>query len=400
MSYKHSASRFAFVTGTLQLGGSTTFLCNLGGELIRRGISCYIFSDGSAHPLGKDFESRQIPVSVQDSRRAIFEDRLKSVLQQLRKYEPTAVVATLAPFAYETLRYVPLGVTRVAMVQSDDPLVYQTVEKYRDYIDIIVGVSATIVRRLSKMERFEGVSKRYLPYGVPIPSRGAELARASDVLRILYLGRIINEQKRVYIFPQIASALEKAAISFSWTIAGDGPDLLSLKNNMKSLQLNSRVEFSGTLPYEEVGRVLDSHDVLVLTSDYEGLPLSLLEAMAHGLVPVVTDLESGIREVVDDSNGILVKANDLKGYAKAIAHLSGHREELIAKSHAAQERVRTEFSVAAMTDRWLSVVSPVEGRSFWPNQFHMKGPLTDIRQWRYLPVVRQLRRGLKRLRRA
>ncbi len=388
--------RISFVTGTLQLGGSTTFLCNLAGELIRRHVTCRVFSDDSLHPLAKDFERLGIPVSLQNSRRNIFEDRIAGVLAELREYEPTAVVATIAPFAFEVLRYVPRGLLRVAMVQSDDPLVYRTVEKYANYVDIVVGVSAAIARQLEELDSFQNVSKRHLPYGVTIPDQPIETSRTGQPLRILYLGRVINEQKRVYLFPKIAASLEKAGVTFLWTIAGEGPDRAALERRMK-FQSISQIKFTGPLNYKDVAHVLDKHDIIILTSDYEGLPLSLLEAMGHGLVPVVTDLESGTREVVDETNGVLVKMDDEDGYARAIAHLFMDREELAAKSAAAHERVKVTFSIAAMTDRWLSILIADGKPVLWPRHFNVRGPLTDPRQWRYLPVSRFLRRTLKRL---
>src|SRR5207244_1497066 len=153
--------------------------------------------------------------------------------------------------------------------------------------------------------------------------------------------------------------------------------------------------FIGAVSYADVARVLDAHDILILVSDYEGLPLSLLEAMGRGLVPVVTDLESGIREVVNKNNGVLVPVDDVEGYARAIAYLHANRAEFAAKSAAARDRVRNEFSVGAMTDRWLSILSVSARPAVWPRDFRIRGPVTDARQWKYAVPVRPLRRVLK-----
>jgi len=389
--------RIAFVTGTLQLGGSTTFLCNLAGELIRRGVGCRVYCGDKLHPLARDFEQRRIPISLHDHERSIFEDRLYAVLHELSDYRPNVIVATLAEFAFEALRYLPCDVLRIAMVQSDDPLVYRTVEKYAGCMDEIVGVSAVIVRRLEEIAAFREVPKHYLPYGVTIPEQTASRAAAGKPLRILYLGRINNEQKRVHLFPKIVASLEKARLPFHWTIVGDGPDRVALERKMKSSASGRRVEFIGTVNYSDVARVLDMHDIFILVSDYEGLPLSLLEAMGHGLVPVVSDLESGIREVVDEHNGMLVPVDDVDGYARAIVHLNENRKELLAKSAAARERVRREFSVEATADRWLRVLEAAARPVQWPREFHVRGVLIDPQQWKYALPVRSLRRFLKKI---
>lgn len=387
--------RIAFVTGTLQLGGSTTFLCNLAGELIRRGISCHVFCGDNLHPLSRDFERRHIPVSLHDHRRKIFEDRLEAVLCELRDYEPSVVVATLAPFAFEILRYIPRGVLRIGMVQSDDPIVYEMIEKYVDYLDSAVGVSQAIVRRLERTAAFRRVTKYYLPYGVAMPAQIAQRSSRSGPLHILYLGRVINEQKRVHLFPEIVASLEKAGVSFHWTIAGDGPDRAALETKMKG---TAHVSFLGALNYTGIATVFDSHDIFILVSDYEGLPLSLLEAMSYGLVPVVSDLESGIRDIVDQSNGMLVLVDRLQGYADAIIHLERHRDELTKKSRAAHERVRAEFSLQAMADRWSAVLSSESaGNVQWPREYRISAPLTSPNKLRHSLPARWFRRLAKNL---
>jgi glycosyltransferase involved in cell wall biosynthesis len=151
--------------------------------------------------------------------------------------------------------------------------------------------------------------------------------------------------------------------------------------------------------YAEVPALLKQHDVFLLASDYEGLPLSLLEAMGQGLVPVVSDLKSGIPEVVDASNGCLVSVNNVAGYARAIIHLHEHRDELAAKSAAARARVQKEFSVAAMTDRWLAACPPAQTVTEpWPKRWRIQGPLTAGQSLHFSPPVRFLRRVAARLR--
>src|SRR2546423_2867142 len=105
------------------LGGSTTFLCNLGGDLIRRNVPVHVLSVEKQHPMGPDFEDAGIPVHLEDEGADIFEDRLVSILNRLSVFEPTVVVATLSAQSFEVLRYIPKGVTRVGVGQSDDPLV-------------------------------------------------------------------------------------------------------------------------------------------------------------------------------------------------------------------------------------------------------------------------------------
>ncbi|HXP61525.1 MAG TPA: glycosyltransferase family 4 protein [Dongiaceae bacterium] len=393
--------RVALVTGVLDLGGTTTFLCNLAGELIRRELKAEVFSFEQHNPLAGDFARLKIPVFTPGQRRMIFEDRLQGLLRELARFVPTAVVANLSASSFEVLRYVPAGVFRIGLAQSHEPGVYRTVRAYAPHMEAMGAVSKTIQETLAALPEFARVPVHYLPYGVPMPGPESIAAREPAApLRILYLGRVQQEQKRVRLFPQILQVLAASGVPFHWTVAGEGPERAFLQAAMKNAGPAQTVSFPGKIPYQDVPRLLSEHNLFLLASDYEGLPLSLLEAMARGLVPVVSDLPSGVGEVVDSATGKLVAPEDVSGYAQAILWLHSHRDEMRRLSQNAREAVRQKFSVATMTDRWLSVLdgAPAPPVS-WPGQWKIK-PLLLGNPWRYCPPLRLARRLLLRLSRA
>jgi glycosyltransferase involved in cell wall biosynthesis len=388
------------VSGGLGLGGSTTFLINFAGELVRRGIPAEVMSFERENPLAADFEKQNIPVLCLDQRRMIFEDRLKIILKNLARFQPTVVISTLAATSFEVLRYLPGGIFRVGMAQSDDPLVYEAMRHYTQWMDLVAMVSQTMKQKASRMPEFARVPVACLPYGVPIgPDAKPIDGNVSRPLQILYLGRLEQEQKRVRLFPEILRQMSESRIPFHWTIAGSGSERNFLEANMKTGSPNQTVSFTGPVAYVDVPTVLKKHDIYLLASDYEGLPLSLLEAMGHGLVPVVSNLESGIPEVVDNSVGVLVPIDDVSGYARALIHLHERREELAAKSRAARARVKQEFSVAAMTDRWLARL-PAAPSSVapWPRRWRIRGVFTASNQLYFSRPLRMLRRIAVRIR--
>lgn len=391
--------RVAFITGGLKLGGATTFLVNLAGGLIQRGVASEVFNFALDNPLAADFAGRNIPVLCQDERRMIFEDRLLMLLEGLAWFKPTTVVANLGSDSFEVFRYLPSGIFRLGVVHSDDTHVYTMVRHYVKHMDSLAVVSRFIGERLHSDPAFARQQINQLSLGVIMPEPNQVVRPdASRPIRILYLGRLAQEQKRVQLFPEILRQLCASGLPFHWTIAGDGPDRAFLEANMDPVLPGQTVSFAGSVPYAKVPAVLQEHDVFLLASDYEGLPLSLLEAMGHGLVPVVSDLKSGIPEVVDARTGILVPVNDVVGYARAIVHLHEHRDELAAKSVAARERVQREFSVAAMTDRWLAVLpAPPAAPPVWPQRWEITAPLPAKNLFYFSPPMRVLRRIALRL---
>jgi hypothetical protein len=121
--------------------------------------------------------------------------------------------------------------------------------------------------------------------------------------------------------------------------------------------------------------------------------------MGYGLVPVVSDLESGIREVVDESIGVLVPVYDVSGYARAIIRLHEHRQEMAAKSAAARARVQQDFSVAAMTDRWLAAFPPTKSAiEPWPKRWRIQPIVNASNPFHFSGPMRMLRRVAARMR--
>jgi colanic acid/amylovoran biosynthesis glycosyltransferase len=397
---KFEPPRVALVTGGLQLGGATTFLLNFASELIRRQIPTKIFSFEVENPLASDFERHRVNIFAQNERRTIYEDRMSAILSELAAFKPTVVLANVGPASFETLRYVPEGVVRAGIFHADSEPVYVSLKNYAPHFDLAIAVSSTIKRRIEAIAEFKGIPVHRILLGVPTPSTG----RLKDVnldkpLRIIYLGRLEHEQKRVRLFPEILDQLKQSGIPFQWAIVGDGTEMNFLKMSMHTERPEQSVTILGARPYHEVPILLVAHDIYLLTSEYEGLPLSLLEAMAEGVVPVVSRLGSGIPEVVDENTGRLVDPKHPGGYAEAIIGLHQNRLEMARLSRNASERVRVEFSASAMVDRWLDVLPKGNTSNItWPMRPHVKIPLVKQNPVLFSRPARVLRRLAKKLR--
>ena len=159
------------------------------------------------------------------------------------------------------------------------------------------------------------------------------------------------------------------------------------------------VTLRGPIPSSEVTALLREHDVLILLSEYEGLPLSLLEAMGEGLVPVVTDL-SGISAVVTPECGLPVANGEVALAENALLRLGADRSLLAALSAGARTRARTSYSARTMVSRYLDLIRSLAGngpRPVWPGTVPIPRPFVAHRPWLYSGLPRQIRRQLKAL---
>jgi glycosyltransferase involved in cell wall biosynthesis len=279
------------------------------------------------------------------------------------------------------------GRSVVQILHGDAEAHYQLAERYGAHVDAFVAVSARIRDELARRLPGRTDHIHLLPSGVPIPERTRR--PAGGPLRVVYSGRL-DRAKGALDLPEIDRQLAADGWEVRWTLFGAGPDEAALRRAFDGCP---RVEFAGALAPDEVADRLADHDAFVLPSRVEGLPLALLEAMAAGLVPVCSNLASGVRDVVDPGeNGFLVPVGEPTRFAEAIATLARDRALLERASTAAAARVRARFDVKDRARAFFDLLRDLceSPRAARPGL--RRGPSRLDRPWLPNPLVRAIRR--------
>ena len=160
------------------------------------------------------------------------------------------------------------------------------------------------------------------------------------------VGRL-NPQKNFALFLDIAAQLAPRFPALHFLLAGDGPEEQMLREKASALGIANRVTFSGYVA--DTRLVYLAADVLLMPSRYEGLPMTLLEAMAMGL-PVVASKLDGIAEVIGDgAEGFLVPSDDAALFVERTAALLADAELSSRISKNARAKIEASFSVERMT---------------------------------------------------
>jgi glycosyltransferase involved in cell wall biosynthesis len=128
------------------------------------------------------------------------------------------------------------------------------------------------------------------------------------VIKLLFLGRI-STAKGLDIIYEALKKLKEKNIIFEFIMAGAGPEEKEYTNLFAQL-LGSNFVFKGVVSGNTKTTLLKECDIFLLPSKFEGLPMSLLEAMAFGLVPVVTNVGSISFVVKNNANGVITALND------------------------------------------------------------------------------------------
>jgi glycosyltransferase involved in cell wall biosynthesis len=149
----------------------------------------------------------------------------------------------------------------------------------------------------------------------------AELAIATGIPVIVFAGRLC-EQKRPVMLVEILKMVRDNGLEFQALIIGEGEQKNQLEELITKYKLTSNIQMLGSVAHEKWLAILAASDILLMPSQYEGISIALLEAMAAGVVPVVAKV-GGQEEIVTPNAGILIEhsTNELQDYFNALHDL-------------------------------------------------------------------------------
>ena len=238
----------------------------------------------------------------------------------------------------------------VQVLHADTDYYYDLAARHEDVVDAFVVYGRTMERRLKERLPHRSNDIYFLPYGMPDPPR--RRTPVSGKLRMLFAGRLEHRQKGVLDLPSIDRILAARGIDVQWTIVGSGPD----GETLRQAWTPTRASFLGTKTQEEVLDIASEHDVFVLPTRWEGVPVAVLEAMSVGLVPVVSRVESGGVEILTDGiTGLMPPVGDCGAFADAIAALHANRQKLESMGAAAMAYVQEHHDVRERTDAYQAL---------------------------------------------
>ena len=192
----------------------------------------------------------------------------------------------------------------------------------------------------------------YIPHRVTEPTDiRAELGLAPDA-RIIGVVATLRVEKALEVMISAAAQVIQTFPDAHLVIAGDGPQRESLEAQVTSMGLTGHVHFLGER--RDVTPLLQTVDVGALSSDWEGMPLFVLECMATG-TPVVATNVGGLPEIVeDDRTGLLVPPRDPAALAAAISALLADPERGRLLAATAAERM-DDFTIETVAHRFADL---------------------------------------------
>ena len=235
----------------------------------------------------------------------------------------------------------------------------EDLRRFRAIVDAVVVTNKLTSALVAQESLISNERIFYAPYGVKMPTSNLPLSKPGDRLRLAWVGRFDQTQKRVHDLVSILKRLDRISFPFCLSLAGDGPEATSLQEQLQPWIRSEHLRWLGRLDKHQLQyQVYDQSDVLLITSSWETGPIVAWEAMAAGLVVVSSRYVGSGAEgaLIDGQTALLFSVGDCEAAASAIAKLldSNLRTSL---TNSALEMVRHRYSDTASLAAWLKVFS-------------------------------------------
>lgn len=358
--------KIAFYIDNMNRGGAQRVMTNLCEHYSKKGVKVILIndypSDGKrpVYDLSESIQRVYLQTKYEHSPIKNNISRLKNLRNTLKSEKPDLILSFLAgPNIRVLLATIGLKQKVVVSVRNDPNVEYST-----------GGVKKALVSRL--FNRAEGCvfqtneAKAYFSQNIqnrskvilnPVDDRFYRTSRTPNIGEIVTAGRLDNQKRHDILIDAFAKVAEDHP-QVNLIIYGEGPLRTQLEEQIRVLGLNSRISLPGNVPNLE--EKLATASVFVLSSDYEGMPNALMEAMAMGLCCISTNCPCGGPQLLDGKTGAvkLIKIGDVLGLSQAMRDVIDNDELSFKMGILARERANL-FKPDVIYEEWNHYLSAI-----------------------------------------
>ena len=310
------------------------------------------------------FKENNLPIHLINSNTHNYvEDQIKELLGIIKKEDISLVVANLViPALYATQYLKPFNIPVIGVMHSNDTFYQGVITKFihgksKNQLSTAVSVSDYIKTICTSKQTQTQLLN--IPCGTPQPNIRTSRSTEDKYFKIMYAGRLEIQQKQ--ILKLVNAFVEASSLNpnLEFSIYGDGTEFDQVQSILGRRQ-GHNVHFYGAVKPSEILDVMANHHVITLMSDYEGMPVALMEGMASGIVPVCLQEESGINEIIKHGvNGFIVKDRD-KDYQDKLQLLFNDVTLWETLSKNAIATIKHTYSSEITHKKWFELLSCFE----------------------------------------
>lgn len=358
--------RVALVIGSLGPGGAERVLCTLANYWAERGAEVRVLTldEGSTAPFYRlDGRVCLLVLGIAGHSPTPFHavwnnlKRIRRLRRVLREIAPNLVISFIDRTNVLTLLAARGLGFPVVVAEHSDPILNRIGLVWGGLRRWTYRFATRVVVLNERARRFfdSRVGRRAVVIPNPVEvTPSSKLPASLPVRRAAAMGRL-GEEKRFDILLEAFARVSPAHPDWRLIILGEGPLRSELEDLRDRLGLGDRVEIPGVM--ENPHAVLRGCDLFVLSSQMEGFPLALCEAMACGLPVIATEYHEGVRDIIrDGEDGVLIPPGDPGALAAAMDRLMSNESERRRLGARATE-IRDRFSTEKVMRMWDSLVA-------------------------------------------
>lgn len=357
------------LNNTLGVGGAERYVVTVANWLAARQARVVVAAERGPMAAQLDPSVRFVDVPLQRVRGDL--PRAAAQVRRLIAEErPVAIVANSLAVTW---------VARLAQGRRHVPIVnvshgwpaerYRMVGPLMRVADAVVAVSPEVRRKLVAAGLdparctviYNGVDcAPFHPRQGPARDHGrAAMGAGPQDLLVVNLGRLSAQKAHQHVV-EIADRLRGELPMLRYAIIGEGERQQELQELIDRQGLTDRVRLMGRRM--DVADLLGAADIFLSTSDWEGMPLSMIEGMASGM-PVIATATEGVSELLDEQCGIVVPVGDVAAMAGAVADLARDPSRAARMGQAARDRALARFSHERMVAELEGLLARVAGQA-------------------------------------
>jgi colanic acid/amylovoran biosynthesis glycosyltransferase len=307
------------------------------------------------------FKNNNLPLHLINSNTHNYvEDQIKELLGIIKKEDISLVVANLViPALYATQYLKPFNISVIGVLHSNDEFYKGVITKFihgnkKNQLSTAVSVSGYINTICESQNT--NTQLLNIPCGTPEVKNSTSLD-SQEVFKVIYAGRLVKEAKQVLKLTKAFCDASKVNSNLEFSIYGDGDQEKSIKALIKDEKASKNVILFKALPPSQILNKIQEHHVFTLMSDYEGMPIALMEAMACGVVPVCYVCEGGVDEIIEHGvNGFIVK-NRGEDYQEKLQLLVNDRSLWETMSKNAIATIQQKYSSKITHQKWFELLN-------------------------------------------
>jgi glycosyltransferase involved in cell wall biosynthesis len=315
------------------IGGAQTFLPKLLKGLVNKGHEVHLIAKGEPN--------EKVSLQIADSgaclhtdiwdAHGLISDEAPALAGWLNKLAPDIfLISVSGDMGWAVLPMLNGNIATLSLTHSDSKGFYDPLKHYAKFITTGIGVSEEICKQFEDYCGLTDDRIKWIPYGVEVAERMPQQHNLSQKPKLVYVGRLEEAHKRVSDLIRIVKKLRNSELDYSLKIIGDGPSMPNLVEELADEIRFGKVKLTGWRKNEEIVEDLRRSDISLLVSESEGFCIALVEAMANGCCPIVTDIRSGNKQLVrDGKNGFVIPVGDVGAFVEKIVYLAKTPEKLL-----------------------------------------------------------------------